>query len=237
MRFPLVGVAVVMALASPVLAVEVGVQPQGLVVEGEAEIKVPPTLVRIAMRADQRAASLAQAEGTVKAAGDTVLGIVHEYGVADADVDAAAYSLEPVYQDTDGKKLEKRLGFRVQRRFTVTVRDLSRVFALVSRLSEAGVVSIESVTPDVEQTRAKRDEARLQATRAAREKAQAIAAELGQTLGRAISVEVDGASAYGVSVSIPLNGRNFVALAPLDEGQNLGRITLTARVKVVFDLK
>jgi uncharacterized protein YggE len=191
------------------------------------------------MVADQRAASLAQAERAVKTAENALLGIVREQGVAPADIDAASYSLEPLYDAPEGKRLEKRLGFRVQRRFTVVVRDLSRVSALVSRIAEAGVVSIESVRPETTDTRGPRAEVRLQAVRAAREKAQAIATELGQELGKATSVEVDGASPCGTTSSGSVsNYRNFSSVGTtVDSDENLGRITLTARVKVVFELK
>jgi uncharacterized protein YggE len=217
-----------------------------ITVEGQAEVRVKPDKVRIVMVAEQRAASLPQAEGAVKASTETILSLVHTLGVTDADIDASDYGLQPIYNWSDGKKLAKRLGVRVRRTLVVTLRDLSRFGPLLSAIVETGAVSVASVDPEIEETRAHRDQARLLAVRAAREKAEAVAAELGQTIGRATTIEVDGASsalccgAAGEKPWAGLPNRVYSNVGSSEEAgpdYELGAITLTARVKVAFELK
>jgi uncharacterized protein YggE len=137
----------------------------------------------------------------------------------------------------------------VRRTLRVTLRDVSHFAALLSRIVDAGVVAVTSVEPEVEQTRVHRDEARLLAIRAAREKAQAVVAELGQALGRAATIELDGASSApccGASSPVAWSANrssngvlNSNSVSGDDAGASyaLGAITLTARVKVSFELK
>ncbi len=215
-----------------------------ITVEGQARIDVKPDFVRVSMLAERVAPSLIQAEAAVKSATDAVLSLARESNVAEADINASEYALQPLYEWGDGKKLRKQLGYRVRRTLVVTLRDLGRFGPFLARIGELGVVSVTDVDADVEQTRSQRDAARLLAVRAAREKAQAIVAELGQSLGRATTIEVDGASSVpccGTTSERPFSPTlaNSVNRVDREAGPTyaLGTITLTARVKVAFELK
>jgi len=243
----LLGLGMVTTLAAPGTAIEQEPQRDLITVEGQAEVLVPPDKVQIVLVAEQQAPSQVQAEAAVKAAADKALTLAREHGVKEADIDASDYVLQPLHQWSDGKKLAKRIGFSVRRTLTLTLRDLARFGPLLSRLVETETVSVTSVDPQVEDTRAHRDQARLLAIRAAREKAQAIVTELGQSLGRAVTIEVDGASSmrccgtgqqvYASAALTSSNSRNYVGHEESGLSYALGAITLAARVKVAFELK
>src|SRR5262249_58226568 len=72
---------------------------------------------------------------------------------------------------------------------TITVRDISKLDALVESLVKAGGNRIDSIQYETSELRKYRDQARDLAVKAAREKAQALAAALGQQIGRAQSIE------------------------------------------------
>jgi uncharacterized protein len=215
-----------------------------ITIEGQAEVRVAPDRAHITFVVEQRGTAMAQAEAAATASTQVVLRALRDQGVVDADIDSSDYSVRPMYEWADGKKIGRRLGFSVRRTIHTTVRDLSKVAVLLARVAEDGTVSVGGVEPESENTRSRRDEARLMAVRAAREKAQAVVAELGQSLGRAVVIEVDGASGSACCGTAPANqplAYNYTANAVALEGSapnySFGAITLSARVKVSFELK
>jgi uncharacterized protein len=237
----LMGLGLMSTLVAPPTASEQEPLRDLITVEGQAEVLVPPDKVAITLTIERRAQSQVQAETAVKTAADAVLSIAREHGVKEADIDASDYALQPLYEWSGGKRLAKRLGFLVRRTLVVTLRELPRFGSLLSHIVETDAVSVTSVDPAIEDTRAHRDKARLMAIRAAREKAQAIVAELGQSLGRAVTIEVDGASSSqccgatgGFTARANSNNLTIDSTGP---SYALGAITLTARVKVAFELK
>lgn len=124
-----IAVAAVLAVTTPEGAGQ-ACSRNVITVEGQAEIRVKPDLARIAFLIEQRSGTLPEAEAAARASADGLIAAAHERGVADSDIDSSDYSVWPMYERTDGKKLGRRLGFQVRRTVRVTLRDVSKLGSL-----------------------------------------------------------------------------------------------------------
>src|SRR5262249_34369821 len=121
---------------------------------------------------------------------------------------------------------------------TITVRDISKLDALVESLVKAGGNRIDSIQYETSELRKYRDQARDLAVKAAREKAQALAAALGQQIGKAQSIEeVPELTNQGYGL---LANASFEKLETktksLGPSTAAGQNTVTASVIVSFEL-
>ena len=128
--------------------------------------------------------------------------------------------------------------FAAEQTMTITVRDISKLDALVESLVKAGGNRIESIQYETSDLRKYRDQARDLAVKAAREKAQALAAALGQEIGKAQSIEEVPESTnqgYGFLANTSFESR--VARAkPVGPSTAAGQNTISASVIVSFEL-
>ncbi len=118
----------------------------------------------------------------------------------------------------------------------MTLRDLSKYEALMTKLLEAGTNRVNGVYFGISEGRKYRDEARLKAIRAAKEKAVAMATELGQTVGKPWDISEEGGwNAYQYAANSNSSTRSRA------EGEEStvapGEVTIRASVKVSFQLE
>jgi hypothetical protein len=213
---------------------------------GEAEIKVAPDEVVFRIGVETVDPTLAAAKKRNDDAVRAVQAAARAHGVADKDMQSDYLSIDPRYRDAYERK--EPTSYVARRSMVVTLRDVARFDELYGAVVEAGGNTIQGVDFRTSELRKHRDEARAMAIKAAEEKARALAAALGQSILRplAIDEEYSGwSSSYGwwggygggqMAQNVMQNagpaqgGGSDGTLAP-------GRISVSARVRVRFELK
>jgi uncharacterized protein YggE len=170
-------------------------KPLGKVVRvfGTSDVKVVPDRAVIELGVEKQNVSARLAKQAEDAAARRLLASLHASGIEDKDVQTTYLSLRPQFDYRKGMRISY---FAAEQTISVTVRDITKLDALVESLIRAGGNRIDSIQYETSDLRKYRDQARDLAVKAAREKAQALAAALGQGIGKAQSIEEVPESAY-----------------------------------------
>jgi uncharacterized protein YggE len=211
-------------------------EPPLITVTGEAEVNVIPDEVVFDVTVQTLNRDLRQAKSLTDEKLKGVMALTRKYGIAVDDVQTDYIKLEPRYRGND--EARTFLGYSVRKDLVFTLRDVSKAEALLSDILEPGVSRLNSVRFQTSQLRKYRDQARASAIAAAREKALALTATIGQTIGKAHSIEEDVPQRSFASQNVS----NYISSEPGDSTSSegtlaLGRIKITARVTVRFELK
>ena len=202
---------------------------------GTSDVKVVPDRAVIELGVEKQNASARLAKQAEDAAARRLLASLHANGIEDKDVQTTYLSLRPQFDYRKGMRISY---FAADQTMSITVRDITKLDALVESLIKAGGNRIDSIQYETSELRKYRDQARDLAVKAAREKAQALAAALGQGIGKAQSIEEVPESAYQESISglanysFELSAKRKRAGPSTAAGQN----TISASVIVSFEL-
>lgn len=201
-------------------------------VTGTAEVKAVPDRAVIDLGVEKQSRSASAAKSAEDLAARKILAALRAEGIDDKDIQTTYLSLRP---ETVYDKKVRLSYFVAEQTLTVTVRDLTKLDALLESLIHGGGNRIDSIGYETGDLRKYRDQARDLAVKAAREKAQALAAALGQEIGRAQYIEEVPENTYvGASnVSFYYNGSPERSRAPATAA---GRNTISASVIVSFEL-
>src|SRR5262249_16389885 len=115
-----------------------------------------------------------------------LLASLHANGIEDKDIQTTYLSLRPQFDYRKGMRISY---FAAEQTMTITVRDISKLDALVESLVKAGGNRIDSIQYETSELKKRREQARDLAVKGAGEKAQALAAALGQQIGKAQTIE------------------------------------------------
>ena len=203
-------------------------------VTATSEVKVAPDRAVIELGVEKENPSASAAKQAEDAASRRILSALRANGIDEKDIQTTFLSLQP------------QVGYRKQVRFTyfvaaqtlsVTVRDITRLDALLENLIKAGGNRIDSIEYETSDLRKYRDQARDLAVKAAREKALALAQALGQQIGKAQSIEEVPEPTYrsaGLMSNVAYEQEARVRRAGPTTAA--GQKTVSASVVVSFDL-
>lgn len=141
-------------------------------------------------------------------------------------------------KDDRGNDVYTRIaGYEMTRGVTLHLRDISKFEPLLQSLVEAGVNHFGGIEFRSSQLRKHRDEARDLAIKAAREKAAKLAGALDQKVGRPLKIEEKSGTAWSGSNRAQV-ARDYDSGGETDDDSTFapGRMAITARVSVVFEL-
>lgn len=173
-----------------------GVGP-GITVQATGTADVQPDSVRLSISVSVLAETNDIALEQAAEAADVVRNVILGQQVAEADIATQTLTVNPeyTYTETEGQKI---VGFRASQVFDVLVRDGSNAGDIIGDvISEGGAsVSINSVTPVIDDATAGAVTAREDAVKKARAKAEAYADLLGVELGKVV---------YLTEISSPTN--------------------------------
>lgn len=216
------------------------VQQRPLVtVSGQAEVMVVPDEVVFNVKASALDKDLLKARSRTDEVVKKVIALAKSYGIPPELVQTDYISLDERYSDEEAtRKPSVFLGYAVEKKVAISLRDVSKAERFLSELFSAGITSIQSVEFRTTQNRKYRDQARALAIKAAQEKATAYARELGQTIGKAYSITEEGLPNYA-TYSNTMNVSRGVVGSYSEEPSTiaLGQISITARVLVSFELQ
>jgi uncharacterized protein len=218
-------------------------------VNGQAEVRVTPTMANIVFGVETLNKVLAVAKDENDKRVEAVVKSIQALGVTAKDIQTDYIHVEPRYDDLNSGTVLRH--YIVRKTIAVALNDVSRFERCLSGALQSGashVIGVEFLTAEL---RKYRDEARARAIQAAREKAVALARELNARVGKVVSISEYGGgmpwhaynnawsgSRYGgagmnqVSVQGSPGGGEL-----LGEAISLGQIGINASVSVTFELE
>lgn len=211
-------------------------EPRLITVLGEAEVRVEPDEVVIAMSVETSHRDITAA----KKANDTrvrnIIALAEQFLIEPAHIQTGQLNIEPRYRDSYERK--EFIGYFVRKRIVVQLTDLSKFEDLLSSFLAAGVNYIEGIQFRRSDLEKYQEQAQAEAVRAAQAKAARLAQELGQTIGRPHLVQEERTNVYQVASAPNLSLRAYdgvaeaaaVTLAP-------GEISIRSAFTVSFVLE
>jgi len=149
-------------------------------VGGEAVARMPPDFVEVNFMVARTGADVAATKQAVDAITERVWTASSALGIARADFESTGFSINPMYDFEDGKRLYR--GTQVSRQFTARLRDIEKFNAWSEAVVQAGVQDLPGVSVDVDARDEKEAELRVVALQNARVEAERLAAALGQVV-------------------------------------------------------
>ncbi len=130
-------------------------------VEGKAEVEKAADLAKLRFEIFARAPEQAAANKEVQATATSILALLNQRKVAQQDVVAGDIRSEAEYErdPQDPGKVGKLIGYKVNRSFTVKLRDLTTLPALIDQLLAINGLELGGVEPGLEKEKEMADEA------------------------------------------------------------------------------
>jgi uncharacterized protein YggE len=162
-----------------------------VLVTGDAVVKAQPdtAVLNISVVTQDKRAVAAQEENAARS--DAVIRALKAAAGAGAEVKTSGYVVEPqrIYKEAQPPTI---IGYEARNSVIVTLKDLTKVGAVIDAASAAGANNIESVTFTLRNTEAAKTQALTNAIRVAKAKAQAVAEALGGRVARISQVQEQG---------------------------------------------
>ncbi|MDX2198859.1 MAG: SIMPL domain-containing protein [Phycisphaerae bacterium] len=210
-------------------------------VSGTATVFVVPDRVDVRFGVEVFNAELAAARKDHDDRVRKVLAAVAAAGVATQDVQTTHANVSPEYDsDQYGRvRFDQRRGFRVTKSIGVTLRDATKLDALVNTVMEAGATTIDGVTFDSSEILKHRETARRDAAKAAKQKAESIATMVNAKVGRALRLVESSPQTFPMPMAY--NMASYDRAAPSDGGDApstfaLGQLEVKVTVDATFEL-
>jgi uncharacterized protein YggE len=211
------------------------VPPKLVRVTGTSEVKVVPDRAVIELGVEKQDASASIAKQAEDATARRILASLRASGIDEKDIQTTYLSLQPQFNYRKGMRISY---FVAEQTMSVTVRDLTKLDALLESLIKSGGNRIDSIQYETSDLRKYRDQARDLAVKAAREKAAALANALGQEIGKASTIEEIPDSNYSSAWGYTTNTTAGISGETRAHGPTMaaGQKTISASVTVSFDL-
>ena len=212
-------------------------EPRFIRVTGAGRDFAAPDIARVDVGVETRdKTSLARANAGATARMQRVLTAIQGAGVAPRDVRTVQYDVD--VERSFGRSSAGPAGtvtaYRVTNRVAVTVRDLSKLGALLDDVVAAGASSIDGLVVEKEDVSGERGRALAAAVADARSKAAALASSAGATLGEVVRIVEVGAEAT------PDLGLAYGIIGPRRSGPvplAAGRLEIAASLELTFAIR
>lgn len=202
---------------------------------GMVQVSPDSAMVSLGVQTQASTAQAALQENTAKM--EAVLAALRAQGIADADIQTSAISLQPIMEEpgtlpaTPGVSPGTITGYRATNVVTARVRQLNKVGIVIDAAVQAGANTVEGIFFTLQDTSAPQRQALQQAIQDSRGKADAIAGQIGVTISGIRSVSEQGISIpFAAAAQVGLGGGGGVEV-PVQPGQ----LTITANVRVTYN--
>ena len=234
-RCVLVGAAfaAVAFFVAPCAQAQSTTQPEArVIVVGEGSVHVAPDYAQIRGGVTTKGKTVKEATDANSKLMAAVTAALLNAGIAQADIQTAQFSIQPIYAPPQPPNESKLVGYNVSNQVTVTVRALGKVSEILDRMVDAGVTDIGNVGFLHSDPAKALDQAREAAVGDARRKAELYARAAGFTLGRvAWLTEGNGAMPPGPMPMFRAQA-STAAPVPISPGED----TLRVQITVGFDI-
>jgi uncharacterized protein YggE len=217
-----------------------------ITVNGDGQAALAPDVAHITFTVQHTAPAVSDAQtATVQQANDAI-DFVKKQGVAEKDIKTLSYNISPQYSYPNPcgpgvlcptySGSPKITGYEVSETVQVTVRDLTKVGAMLSGLGEFGVQNVSGPEFALDDATAGYDAARADAIDKAKAQAQVLAKQLDVRLGKIVNFSESsggyGRSVYAMDIAYGKGGE----AAPAPEIQT-GENTYTASVSITYEIR
>ncbi len=233
-------VAFVMAPAwlSPALALETRLidvtQERWVEVTGDASVSTPPDFARVTLGVTTTGKDARETMAANAKAVNSLVSLIKEDGVAAADIQTSSLSISPIFSNpTPGSPAPPTItGYNANDAVTVTVRDISRLGALIDKAVDAGANAIYGIAYGENDPSALLDKARPLAVADAKRKAEIYAKAGGAAVGRLmeLSEQIGAQPAQFAKRAYVQNAG--AAPTPIEAGQDRLTVTVSARFEL-----
>jgi uncharacterized protein YggE len=203
-----------------------------IVVSGAATVRRVPDLAVVSLSVSVQDRKTAPARDEANRRASAILARLRETGVPDADVQAPALNVQPMYDY--GRGSPKITAYQASRPMTIRVRDIDLLGTILDGLVDEGATQVHGTSMELADPEAASREALAAAVGVASSRAEALATAAGLKLGppRRIEEDADGSPA-------PFRGTAMLRMAaesaPTEVAE--GEIEITARVRAWFELE
>jgi uncharacterized protein len=154
-----------------------------ITVSGEGKTSAAPDIASLSFGIQTgRQRTAGEAMTILKGGMDKVLAAVRKEGIAAKDIRSEQFSLNPVYDWSNGR--QNLLGYEASQSLRVKVRNLDKVSTVLGAATAAGANQAGDVSFVIDDPEKARSVARAEAITQAKAKAERLAADLGMELGK-----------------------------------------------------
>ena len=209
-------------------------QPRTLSAAGNGVVYIVPDIayINVGVRVDADEVSEALAANNVQA--NAIADALNALGVEKSDIQTSNFNVYPM-QDWGPDGQISRKYYVVENTVYITVRDLSKLGALLDTVVNSGANTINGISFDVQDKAAAEAEARDKAIADAKAEAEAIASASGVTLG-----ELQSVSVYTSGICIPMyEAKGIGGAAAYDASVPItaGQLKINVDASVVYKIK
>jgi uncharacterized protein YggE len=214
-----------------------------ITVNGDGQTTLPPDIAHISFTVQNTDTAVADAQSATTKQGNSAIAFLKEQGIADKDVKTLSYNISPQYSYptpcssgycptyTNSAKVT---GYQVSQSIQVTVRDLSKVGALVNGLGKLSVQNVSGPDFTLDDTTAGYDLARAEAIIKAKKQAGLLAKQLGVSLGKIVNFsESSGGRPYPVYAMGGAMDLKSESVPNIPVGEN----TYSASVSITYEIR
>jgi uncharacterized protein len=216
------------AVAAPTV-LPTGSTTAGITVEGVGRVTLTPDLADLALGIQAQAATASAAQDQASGVMTRILAAVKRLGVADRDLATQWLSLQPRYAYTSGGTEPPRItGYQATQSLAVTVRDLSKVGAIIDAGVAAGANQVGGISFSLADPASASAQARAAAMADARARAQTLATAAGASLGQVLSIsETDAPTPPPIQYSGALAAPSAGVATPVQPGTTEVEVDVT----------
>jgi uncharacterized protein YggE len=208
-------------------------QPEArVIVVGEGSVHVAPDYAQIRGGVTTKGKTVKEATDANSKVMAAITAALLNSGIAQADIQTAQFSIQPVYAPPQPQSEPKLVGYSVSNQITVTVRTLGKVSEILDRMVDAGVTDIGNVAFLHSDPAKALDQAREAAVADARRKAELYARASGFTLGRVVWLTEGSALTPPGPMPMFRAQASMAAPVPIAPGED----TLRVQITVGFDI-
>jgi uncharacterized protein YggE len=220
--------------ARPVGAQDDNDSDRTISVMGSGQVFGKPDVAYITLGVDQADADAGKAIDSANTTLTAIVKALTDAGVKEEDIQTTSYNIYPEYK-TDpqsGQPTGERV-FHVQLAVTVTIRDITKVGAVIQAGLGAGANTLNNLSFGIADVKSLEAEARKAAVADAGDRAQQLADAAGVTLGEPVNIS----ESIG-NVPIPMFNRaaDSFAVAAAAPQINAGQLSVTINVNITYSI-
>jgi uncharacterized protein YggE len=195
-----------------------------ITVVGVGKVKGTPDVADLSIGVQAQAGSAADALATVNDRAQKVLGVLHDAGVDDADIQTTDLSITPTYDDHQHVE-----GYQAANTVVARIRDLSKAGGIVdAAAAKAGDnIVLQGITFSIDDDSALLAAARTKAVKRARAQAGQLADAAGVSVGDVLTIDEN-------TTTSPVDNRAADAAGAASAPVSPGTETLSVTATVVF---
>ena len=159
---------------------------------GKASVTAPPDIARISMAVVERNESLNTAQQAASATSGKILALLDKLGIERKHIDTTGLNIRPDYRWNRAAEKQELIGYVVERRIMVELRDLDNLGQLLEGAVDAGANQVSPPTFDHTERAALQRRALADAVRDARANADVMVAATGAELGDVMTISSGG---------------------------------------------